>query len=138
MYALAFAKLHLQGGDNLLRDLILELKHIAEPPVVTLGPQMVPGGRINELRGDAHLVRRRAHAAFHHVPDAELPSHLLHLHRFVFVGESRGARHHLPPGLLGESRGELFGEAVTHMLFLGVIAEVDKSSYESWPQLQCY
>jgi hypothetical protein len=52
-----------QGGDDLLGDIVLHREHVVEFAVVTLGPQVMSGGGIDQLRGDAHAVAGLTHAA---------------------------------------------------------------------------
>src|SRR6516164_6526499 len=89
--ALDFRLLELRRdrADHALRHLVLELENVLERAVETVGPQMRPACRIDELRRDAHAVRRLAHAAFEHVPDAELATHLLYVYGMTLVGEAR-------------------------------------------------
>ena len=57
-------ELEFQRRHDLLHDLILQGKDVFERTVVALGPQMIAGGGIDQLRGDPHLIVSFAHAAF--------------------------------------------------------------------------
>ena len=60
-------QLEFQSADDLLRDVILHREDIGQVAIETLRPLMPASGRINELRGDPHLVARFADASFQHV-----------------------------------------------------------------------
>src|SRR6266536_1192603 len=81
-------------ADDALGHLVLELENVLERAVETVGPQMRPVCRIDELRRDAHPVGRLAHAAFEHVTDAELATDLLYVYGMTLVGEARIAGDH--------------------------------------------
>ena len=99
-------------------------------PVIALGPQVTAGGGIDQLRRDPHLVVSLAHTAFQHIPHAQLLAHVLHLHRFAFVGEGRVASDDKQAGELGEIGGEVLGDAVAEILLLGVVAHVDEGQHD--------
>ena len=84
-------------ADDRLGDLILQLEDIVEGAFEALGPQMRPGGRIDQLPGDPHPVRRLAHAAFQHIAHAELTADLFHVDSAALVGEARIACDHEQP-----------------------------------------
>src|SRR5712691_2453029 len=45
-------QLHREDPDDLLRDLILQGKDVLQVPVITLCPEVISRGGIDELRGD--------------------------------------------------------------------------------------
>ena len=67
-----------------------------------------------------------AHAAFQHIPHAHLPTHVLHLHRFAFVGKRGVAGDDKETGNLGEVGGDVFGDAIAEIVLLGIVAHVDE------------
>ena len=71
----------LDRADDRQRDLVLQREDVVELAVVALGPDVGAGRRIDELAGDAHAIRRLAHAAFEHVAHAEFAADLLHVDR---------------------------------------------------------
>ena len=117
-------ELQLQRRHDLLHDLILQGEDVLQWAVVALGPQVTAGGGVDQLRGDPHLLVRFLHAAFQHVAHAHLFPHVLHLHRFAFVGEGRVAGDDKETGDAGEVAGEHFGDAVAEVVLLGVFAHV--------------
>jgi hypothetical protein len=58
-----------QGIDDRVGDLALHGEDVVELAVVGLRPQVAVVHRVDELRGDAHLVAGLAHAAFEDVAD---------------------------------------------------------------------
>jgi hypothetical protein len=107
-------------ADDGLGDLILQLENIVERAFEALGPQMRPGGRIDQLPGDAHLVRRLAHAAFQHIAHAELAADLLHVDRAALVGEARITCDHEQPANARQGRDDVLHHAVGEVLLLDV------------------
>ena len=69
-------------------DLVLHGENVAELAVVSFGPVMAAGRRIDELRGDAQPVAGPAHAAFEHVAHAERARDFLHVDGAVLVDEA--------------------------------------------------
>src|SRR6185436_3556457 len=78
-------------------DLILEREDVAERAIVSLGPDMGTGRRLDELASDADAVASLAQAAFEHVPDAEFAADLLHVDRASFIGKAGIAGYHKQP-----------------------------------------
>src|SRR6516165_2236931 len=78
-YALAFGagERRLDRGDHTRGDVVLHREDVSQIPVVTLGPEMGPGGCIDKLAADAHPLPRPAHAAFENIADAKLAADLL-------------------------------------------------------------
>ena len=76
-----------QGGRQRFGKLVLHSKNIGEIAVVALGPHMVAGSRLYQLRSDADPIAGLAHATFEHVAHAELASDLFHIDRSTLVGE---------------------------------------------------
>ena len=63
--------------DDVDRYLVLQGEDIAKIALVAVGPEVHPGRRIDQLAGDADLVRGLAHAALQHVAHAKLAADLL-------------------------------------------------------------
>src|SRR5262249_1742892 len=69
---LGAANARLDDPDDRRGDLVLEVEDVFHDAVVSVGPDMLAGLRIDELTGDAHAIAALAHAAFEDVADAEL------------------------------------------------------------------
>ena len=60
-----------RAGDA-LRDLVLDGKHVGQLAVVSVGPEMVPGFGIDQLRRDPDPIAGTTDAAFDHVMHVRL------------------------------------------------------------------
>ena len=121
---LAFGELYAQGHDDPAGDLILQGEQLGHVPVVTLGPQVVSGQRVDKLGADAHLVGRLLDAALKHVADPQVLGHLLYFYRLVLVDEGRVAGDDEEARGLGERRDDSLGDAVGEILLPGVAAQI--------------
>ena len=62
------------GGDDrrdAMGDLVLKVEDVLDLAVVALRPQMMPGGRVDQLRGDAQPIAAFAYATFEDVTRAQ-------------------------------------------------------------------
>jgi hypothetical protein len=124
-------QLHLRRyrRNDAARHLFLDGEHILQRPVIALGPQMVAGGRIDQLGGHPHPVSGLADAALDHVAHAQLSPDLLNIHRLALVGEGAVARDHqqrAEPRQLGD---DVLDHAVGEVLLLPVAAHVLEWQY---------
>src|SRR5215471_12663881 len=105
-------------------DLVLHGEDVAEIAVVALGPNVIAGFRLDQLRGDPQPVAALADASFEHVAHAELASDLLHINRAAFVDEAAVACDDKEPPELRQRRGDVFDHAIGEDFLLGVGAHV--------------
>src|SRR5262249_46918018 len=84
------ARLH--GTNDCERHLVLEGEDIVKRAIVSFGPEMGTGFRLDELTGDAHSVGTFTNAAFQHVTDAEFAADLLYIDHSTLVDEARVPR----------------------------------------------
>lgn len=54
---------HLQLADDRMGDLVLDGEDVGQVAVVTLGPEMVAIGGVDQLTGDAHAFADDAHTS---------------------------------------------------------------------------
>ncbi|MFL6693775.1 MAG: hypothetical protein ACJ8GO_12525, partial [Ramlibacter sp.] len=54
-----------------MRQLVLHREHVGEAALITFGPEMPSGQRIDQLRADAHAIAVAAHAALQDVARGE-------------------------------------------------------------------
>src|SRR5262249_49368000 len=113
-------KLGRNRADDALGHLVLELEDVLERAVETVGPQMRPARRLDELRRDAHAVGCFAHAAFEHISNTKLATDLLHVRRMALVGETRVARDHEQIAKTRQRRNDILDDAVREILLPGV------------------
>ena len=126
---LGLGELHRHGANDLLGDLVLEGEDVADLAVVALGPEVIAGGRVHELRRDAHAVARTLHAALQDVAHAEVAAHLADLHRPALVGEDRVARDDEEPGHLREPGDQVLGDTVAEVVLRRVLAQVREGQH---------
>ena len=62
----------LQRVGNCFRDLALDCENVSQFAIVSVGPEMRIGQRVDQLHIHADLIVRFLHAAFEDVGDAEL------------------------------------------------------------------
>src|SRR5262249_23005915 len=114
----------LDRADHALGDPILELEHIGDLAVVTIAPHVRACRGLDELRGDPKAVAALAHAALHHVADAELAPDFANIDGLALVRERRVAGDDEEPAKPGEARDDLFHHAVGEVLLLRVARHV--------------
>src|SRR5262249_953740 len=93
---------------------------------VTIGPDMITCGGVNELRRDADAISALAHATFQNVTHAKLARSAFHVDGLALVCEGRVARHHKEPPQFRKAGDDIFGNAIGKMLRFRVAAHVDK------------
>ena len=81
-------------GNHFLGNLILQRENVGQLAIMAIGPDMLAGGGVYELRCDAHAITALAHAPFEHITHAQFTTHLLYIDGRTFVGEARIARDH--------------------------------------------
>src|SRR5258708_32858510 len=104
------------GDRYRLGDLVLDREDIGEIAVVTLGPDVVAGFGLDQLRGDADAVAGFTQAAFEHVAHAKLAPDLLHVHRVTLVSEARVAGDDEQRGVARQRGNDVFGDPVSEKL----------------------
>ncbi len=113
------------AGD-LARDVVLDREHVVELTIVPLGPELITAGDVDQLRGDAELLPRSAHAALEDGRHVERRADVAHADVLAFEGERRRARRNLQVFHLGDRVDQFFGNAVAEVLHLRVAARVDE------------
>ena len=84
---------------------------------------------VDQLCGDANPAVGLAHAAFEHVPHAELACHLANVDRFALVGKGRIAGDDKEPALTGQAGDDVLGQPVGEVFLFGIAAHVLKWQY---------
>ena len=84
----------LDNARNAYRDLILEIEHVVERAVETVGPEMCASFGLDQLRCDAHFASGLAHRALKHITDAQFATNTLYIDGLELVRERRIARDH--------------------------------------------
>ena len=118
-----------QRRDDGRRHLVLDGKDVLQLAVVALRPDMRLGLAVDELHGDAHAIRRLAHAAFDHVVDAEVPRDLLQLHRLALVHEHGVAGDDEQVAEARQLGDDVLGQPVGEELLFRVAAHVEEGQH---------
>src|SRR5208283_448395 len=69
-------ELEVERLGNLPRSLLLQRKYVFHFSDKIIGPHLEPGGGVDQMNVDAHLVACLAHTSFEQVANAERFSHL--------------------------------------------------------------
>ena len=97
--------------------------------IVSLGPDVIPGLRVDELRRDPDAAAAAAHAAFDHVAHAEFARHLLDVHGAAFVSEAGIARDHEQRAAARKLRDDVVGDAVREVFLVRITAHVGEGQH---------
>src|SRR5438105_350243 len=119
-------QLHLELFHNGVGDFVLNGEDIGQITIKPLGPNMAAVLAPNELPSYPHTRSRLSHASFQDKSNAKLPTHLLHFHRLVFIGEGSVARDNKQSGNVGQISDDVLRNAITEILLLSVAAHVVK------------
>src|SRR6516164_5539759 len=88
------AQLRLQRLRYSFGDLALDSKDVGQLSVVSVGPKMGIGLRVNQLHIDSHLIGYFLHATLKDVRDTELLRDLAEIGRFALILPRGSARNH--------------------------------------------
>jgi hypothetical protein len=103
-------------------------------PVVTIGPDVVSGGGVYQLRRDAHAVTTLSHAAFQHVANAELARGAFHVDCFALIRKRRVARDYEKPAQLRQPGDDVLGNSVREIFLFRITAHVREwKNRNRWP-----
>ena len=80
-----------QRSDDRVGDFVLDREDVGQLAIVGLRPQVTVVHRVDQLRGDAHVVAGLAHAAFEDVVDLERLRDVGRAERTALVRERRRA-----------------------------------------------
>ena len=118
----------LQLGDHdpgdASADLVLQIEDVVELPVVALGPHVMPGLGVDQLRRHANPAATLAHAALDDVARAQFLADLANIGRDPLEGKGRVAGDHrkrLPQRQRGD---DVLGQPVREVVLLGITADV--------------
>ena len=125
-------------AGNLICHFVLDGENVFERAVITIGPDVMPVGGVDQLRVDADPVPGFPHAAFKHVTDTKLAPHLPNVDRLALVGEGRIARDDEQPSQSGQRCDDILGDAIRKILLFGIAAHVLEGEHcDRWLAGQC-
>ena len=110
--------------DHARGHLILQLEDVVYGAIETVGRDMRPSRRVDQLRGDAYPARCFAQAAFQHIAHAQLAAHLPHVHSTALVGKARVARDDEEPANVRQRCDDILHNSIGEIILLGVSAQV--------------
>src|SRR5262249_61499458 len=102
----------LEGGRDVLGNLVLDGEHVFELPIELAGPELVAVRDVSKLRVDAEPVAGLAHTSFQHRADAQLLADFANIFVSSLEGKRRRAGRHVQSLHLAQGVDQLFGEAV--------------------------
>ena len=110
-------------------DLVLHGEDVLQLPVEPVGPEVIAGAHVHELRRHAQPLPGLPHAPFEHGADAELAADLPHVGVLAPVGEGAGARRDVERRDLRQGVQDLLGHPVAEVLGVRVRAHVAKRQH---------
>ncbi len=128
-FVLLDAQLQLKILRDQPRDLLLDGEDILQVAVEIIRPHLEAVGRLDQLRGDAHLLTRPTDAAFDDIGHAQLPRDLRDGRVLAFEVEGRGARRHLQARHLAQHVQEFLAHAVGERLIALLLAEIGEGQH---------
>src|SRR5882757_6760191 len=88
--------------------MVLQIEHIFERAIKTIGPQMCSGLGIDKLTRDTNAISELPNAAFKYIAHTELAADLLHVHGPALVGKTRITRDDKQPTKERQSHRDIF------------------------------
>ena len=123
-----------QRADDRLGDFVLDGEDVGQVAVVALGPDMIAGGAVDQLRADAQPIAGLADAAFDEVADAQLASDRADVGRLTLEQERGVARRDRQRRDLGQIGGDVLADPVAEIFLLRVAAHVGEGQdADGWP-----
>jgi hypothetical protein len=107
-----------------LCDLVLHSENVGEIAVIALGPNVLAGFGLDELRSNADAVAGFAQAALEHIPHRQLAPDLLHIDHAAFIREGRIASDDEERRIPGQNSNDLLDHAVGEIFLLGVAGHI--------------
>jgi hypothetical protein len=126
---LRLAQFRRDRGDNGFRDLVLDRENVFQHPVVALGPNLIAGAGIDQLRGDSDALSPFADGPVEHVAHAELLTHLFQVDRLALEDEAGITGDDHEPPVPREGRDDVFRNAVGKVFLIGFTAQIPERKH---------
>ena len=107
-------------------DRVLSFREIGAISLKSVRPNVGASLGVDQLDIDADLVAGAPHAAFDDISNAKIPSDLLHVGGFAFIGERGIAGDHKAIRNPREIRRQIIGDRVGEVFLLRIIRQVHK------------
>jgi hypothetical protein len=117
-------QLHVERTGDLQAEVVLEREQVGQVAVVFLRQQTIVIDGVDQLRGHPDAVTRFLHAAFQHVPNAEIFRRRLRRHRRAAIGEGRVARDYEQPRVLRQRVDDVLGQPVGEVVLRRIAAQI--------------
>jgi len=91
---------------------------------------MITGFNVYKLHINSHPVAATLYRTLKDIADIQLPTQLLHVHRFPFEGERRVARDHERASDARQVRGEALGHAIGEIVLLGIATDIREREHD--------
>src|SRR5438445_567575 len=78
-----------ERGDDVLRYLVLKLKHVVEVALEAVGPYMTAVEAVDQLCRQSHSIAGLAHAPFEHITGAKHSPNFAYVARLSFEHKTR-------------------------------------------------
>src|SRR5262249_13542241 len=108
---LAEGQADLQGRDDLLRDLVLQLEHIVQVAVEAVRPGMAAIEAVDQLRRQPDAVAALSYTALQHVADTQKAADLANVFGLALEDEAGMAGNHQEVLDLGQGGYHVLGDA---------------------------
>ncbi|MEM8792663.1 MAG: hypothetical protein AAGE80_13670 [Pseudomonadota bacterium] len=105
-------------------QIVLDVENVLKLPVVTLGPNMVPGRTIDQLGRNSDPTARFAHTAFDDIGRAQLCSGGRRIDRSALEGEAGAPGDHWKRAPMGQRGDQILGQTIREILLLRVARDV--------------
>ena len=124
-------------AGNLVCHFVLDRENVFERAVITIAPDVMPVGGVDQLRVDADPV-----PGLRTLPsstsDAKLAPHMPNVDRFALVGEGRIARDDEQPTQSGQRCDDILGNTIRKILLFGIAAHILEGEHcDRWLAGQC-
>jgi hypothetical protein len=122
-------EMRFHSGHDALRDVVLDREDVLQLPIVSLGPDVVAGFRVDQLARDANAPARGPDAAFQHVAHAQGARDLAYVDCRTPVNEGRVAGDDEQPAQTRQRRDDVLGDAVRKMILARIAAHVGERQH---------
>ena len=122
--ALRDLETHRYPRDDVAHDLVLQCEKSPQAAVITLAPDVMARGRVDELGIDADLAAQPLHAALHHIAHTQLAGDRGEIGPLVPHREGRMAGDDAEGGKARQIGRQIIGNAVAEILLLGIAAHI--------------
>ncbi len=125
-----FSNVHLnlceERRNDLLGDLILQIKNVLQFTVILLSPYVVSQIPVNQLSSDPDTISRLANATFKDVTNSKLSADLLDIYHNSSICKARVAGNNKQPRRAGQRCNNVLSEAIREIFLFRIATHVIK------------